>query len=119
LKKIPSTSCQVFRGINVSEEKAQELKEAYSEEKIIQWSAYSSASLDKDTALKFSKGKQPRSVLMIIDLICGKLIQAYSVYRQEREVLLSPNARFQVTKCAQIEGLLTITLNQIDDGPCF
>ena len=61
----------------------------------IQWGAFSSTSRDVAVTRKFTN--QVNGVIFKLTLVSGKIIQAYSYFESEEEVLVSPQSRFVVS----------------------
>jgi len=114
LAKIPCVpeGTRLYRGINTAATTGN-----YGLGRQIHWSAYSSASLEQDSAKAFAtKG----GVVMVIQ-VCkegGKNISDYSPFTTEKEILLSPNIEMIVSKALHVaeDGHSYIELTQKDSG---
>jgi len=98
LSKLPDVSLTVYRGIEANHES---ILQNYKKGRKIQWSGYSSTTTDLNRARKFAR---EGGVIVSVSVLSGKVIQNYSYYALEAEVLLSPNLTFTVVKdCKQEE----------------
>eukprot|EP01102_Stenamoeba_stenopodia_P002007 TRINITY_DN117_c0_g2_i1.p1 TRINITY_DN117_c0_g2~~TRINITY_DN117_c0_g2_i1.p1 ORF type:complete len:439 (-),score=73.80 TRINITY_DN117_c0_g2_i1:153-1469(-) len=110
LDKFPDINAQVFRGTkNVSF-----VQTAYKQGRSIHWSAFSSTSLEERTARMFA-GQE--GVVFRLQLFSAKDISAYSVIKSEKELLVSPNLNFVVTRSIykDKDGLQYVDLLQQTD----
>ena len=96
LAKLIDTAGVVYRGYpdkNMVEEQ-------YKMGRPIQWGAFSSTSPDVAAAKQFTD--KHSGVLFKLNLLSGKVIQAYSYFPNEDEVLISPQARFIVSSALYV-----------------
>lgn len=91
LSKLEDVETVVYRGYP---DKAMVVKE-YKVGRGIQWGAFSSASRSVDSARKFTN--KADGVIFKLTVLAGKAIEAYSFFKSEAEVLISPQARFTVS----------------------
>ena len=109
LGKLPAFQGDVYRGVKVLKDEV--LKE-YSRTKIIRWAGFSSTSTSFGTAKGFSKAGE---IIFKITVQTGRLIQPYSFYQTEDEVLLSPNSELLVISDPyQVDGYTIIDMIEID-----
>ena len=96
LSKLAEMATVVYRGYP---DKAK-VVEQYKVGRPIQWGAFSSTS----TSVAATKGftDQERGVIFKLTVLSGKVIQAYSYFPSEEEVLLSPQARFVVSSAPYV-----------------
>lgn len=96
LSKLADMATVVYRGYP---DKAK-VVEQYKVGRPIQWGAFSSTS----TSVAATKGftDQERGVIFKLTVLSGKVIQAYSYFPSEEEVLLSPQARFVVSSAPYV-----------------
>ena len=71
------------------------VEEQYQVGRPIQWGAFSSTSTATNTAKAFTD--KHSGVIFKLTVLSGKVIQAYSYFSAEDEVLISPQARFVVS----------------------
>eukprot|EP01124_Arcella_intermedia_P016532 TRINITY_DN23152_c0_g1_i1.p1 TRINITY_DN23152_c0_g1~~TRINITY_DN23152_c0_g1_i1.p1 ORF type:complete len:552 (+),score=133.91 TRINITY_DN23152_c0_g1_i1:3-1658(+) len=90
LKKIPNYKGKVFRGLN---KPLTQLSKLYKTGSCIVWVAFTSTSLDNKISKQFSKSNS--GTWMILEVIEGKDISPYSLFK-EKEVLLLPNTYVKV-----------------------
>jgi hypothetical protein len=76
------------------------VEEQYKMGRPIQWGAFSSTSLDVAAAKQFTD--KHSGVLFKLNLLSGKVVQAYSYFSAEDEVLISPQARFIVSSALYV-----------------
>ena len=76
------------------------VEEQYKMGRPIQWGAFSSTSPDVAAAKQFTD--KHSGVLFKLNLLSGKVIQAYSYFPNEDEVLISPQARFIVSSALYV-----------------
>ena len=105
LKKLPEFKGTVFRGSNNPKTAA-----PYSQSTLVTWSAFSSASFDRQVALNFAGST---GTIFNIKIVSGKDISPFSAIQGEAEILLPPNAELFVTESvhpSHIDGVAEITL---------
>ncbi|CAF3911731.1 unnamed protein product [Adineta steineri] len=108
LEKLPSTRCNVFRGVNL------DLTNQYTEGKTFVWWGFSSCTtsvgvLENEQFL----GKTGRRTLFTIECDSGKDISRHSYYESEKEVLLLAARQFIVVSCLRLApGLHMIQLKE-------
>jgi hypothetical protein len=68
----------------------------------VHWSAFTSCTPALDQAKVFAQGLG--GVIFRLQVLTGRDVTAYSAMPDEQEVLLSPNARFVVTKACCLEA---------------
>ncbi|CAF1517408.1 unnamed protein product [Adineta steineri] len=108
LEKLPSTGCNVFRGVNL------DLSEQYTEGKTFVWWGFSSCTtsmgiLENEQFL----GKTGQRTLFTIECDSGKDISRHSYYQKEKEILLLPARQFSVVSCLKpAPGLHMIQLKE-------
>ena len=76
------------------------VEEQYQLGRPIQWGAFSSTSTDVAAAKVFTD--KHSGVMFKLTLQSGKVIQAYSYFPSEDEVLVSPQARFVVSSALYV-----------------
>merc|ERR1719424_347992 len=96
LAKLTDTAGVVYRGYP---DKAK-VEEQYQVGRPIQWGAFSSTSTATNTAKAFTD--KHSGVMFKLTLQSGKVIQAYSYFPSEDEVLVSPQARFVVSSALYV-----------------
>jgi hypothetical protein len=113
LKKLPSLQSQhpkskgkndqkrtVFRGMSVPSQFIDQLQKEHK----MRNPGFSSTSLNASIAMNFAKGgsngKKP--LLLIVEAKTGVPIHLFSKFRDEKEVLFAPNAKFKVLEVKQI-----------------
>ena len=96
LAKLTDTTGVVYRGYP---DKAK-VEEQYQLGRPIQWGAFSSTSTDVAAAKVFTD--KHSGVMFKLTLLSGKVIQAYSYFPSEDEVLVSPQARFVVSSALYV-----------------
>lgn len=89
LQKLPDYAGDVFRGFGDLEE----ILRQYQQGRKIQWGAWSSTTVDKDTAKQFA-GKT--GIVLKITVFSGKEINKLSFFGDEGEILLTPSHKFIV-----------------------
>ena len=77
----------------------------------IHWSGFTSSTTDIKTA-KFFAGNS--KVIFEIEIKNGKDIQNYSMFKKEKEILLSPNIHFIVKEHRKENGYLYVCLQEIE-----
>jgi len=102
LSKIPDTACTVYRGISAAG--VDVIRSEYVVGRPVHWSSYSSTTPNLHTAKSFANENGKKGVILQIEVINGKEIQNYSAIPGEREILLSPNMKFFVSKGYHTEG---------------
>jgi len=113
LKKLPTQKVTVFRGIP----DIKIIQENYTTHSKVHWSSYSSTTTQETEARKFATNE---GVVMRIEIINGKLIESYSAFKKEHEILLSPNMTLFVAHGVHEEnGLKYVDLIQEAPGPTF
>ncbi|CAF0818247.1 unnamed protein product [Adineta steineri] len=108
LEKLPSTRCNVFRGVNL------DLSEQYTVGKTFVWWGFSSCTISIEV-LKNEQflGKTGERTLFTIECDSGKDISRHSYYQSEKEVLLMAARQFLVVGCLQpASGLHMIQLKE-------
>ncbi|CAF1043336.1 unnamed protein product [Adineta steineri] len=109
LEKLPSTRCNVYRGVNLN------LSEQYTEGKKFVWWGFSSCTtsigvLENEQFL----GKTGQRTMFNIECDSGKDISRHSYYQSEKEVLLLAARQFVVVGCLRpAPGLHMIQLKEI------
>ena len=94
MAKLPPINDTVYRGVTIDGELREEIKK-YAVGTKVHWSAFTSTSTDVASALQFKDGN--RSLLIFeLKVVNGRNLSEYSIFPDESEVLLSPNARFVV-----------------------
>jgi len=112
LSKLPDFKITVYRGVR----NRNFVEENYKLGRKIHWSAYSSTSLDAETAKEFATVS---GIVLSIKVVNGKSIKDYSPF-QEGEILLSPNMSFIVSKeLYDANGWATIKLVQVSTDKTF
>ncbi|CAF1325205.1 unnamed protein product [Adineta steineri] len=108
LEKLPSTRCNVFRGVNLN------LSEQYTEGKTFIWWGFSSCTTSMGVLENEQFfGKTGERTMFTIECDSGKDISRHSYYQKEKEVLLLPARRFVVVSCLQpAPGLHMIQLKE-------
>lgn len=94
LKKLPEFEGMVYRGGNAGIDQ-DTIHQHYTPGRPIQWSAFSSTSLNIGTTKSFIK--KDKGMLFKIKVLTGRDIGPYSFLPKENEILLTPNTRFVVT----------------------
>ncbi|CAF4005984.1 unnamed protein product [Adineta steineri] len=108
LEKLPSTRCNVFRGVNL------DLTNQYTEGKTFVWWGFSSCT----TSIGVLENKQfldktGERTLFTIECDSGKDISRHSYYQKEKEILLPPARQFIVVACLRpAPGLHMIQLKE-------
>ena len=95
LEKLPTHKGLVFRGGNEGLGQSTVRRE-YKAGRIVQWSAFSSATTCAETAKEFIE--PAIGVLFKLSVVGGRHIGQLSYIPKEDEVLLSPNTRFVVAR---------------------
>ena len=84
----------------------------------IQWGAFSSTSTESTTARAFTD--KDSGVIFKLTVLSGKVIQAYSYFPSEDEVLISPQARFVVISALYVGADGYTYLDMVEqDGTLF
>eukprot|EP01047_Picozoa_sp_COSAG01_P037753 COSAG01_NODE_3021_length_6710_cov_7.304644_4_plen_521_part_00 len=110
---VPSVAADLYRGLDVPN------IGAYKTNKRIHWSAFSSATSDPAVAKGFAATS---GVVLKLKVYNAKDISRFSWFPQERELLLSPNMEFIVTKerhksmQGALRGSYVIEMQQIPDA---
>ena len=114
LPDLPPT--ETYRGLAMTSDELNQYKKG---NKAPPWAAFSSSSIKRDTAEFYAKtraGQQPGKVpvLMISTVTQGKDLKDVSLYGQETEILLLPNAEFTVIEdpVQSAEGIFEVRLMQ-------
>ncbi|CAF4227472.1 unnamed protein product, partial [Adineta steineri] len=108
LEKLPSTRCNVYRGVNL------DLTKQYTEGKTFIWWGFSSCT----TSIKVLENEQfldktGERTLFTIECDSGKDISRHSYFQSEKEVLLLAARQFIVIACLQpAPGLHMIQLKE-------
>jgi len=111
LNKIKNEEQTVYRGI---ESKLDIIKNLYTYRKRIHWSAFSSSTTDIEVAKKYAAESK---IMFRINVVNGKDIQRYSVFKGEKEILLHPNMKLVVNvKPKEENGFWVFDLLQTDDS---
>jgi len=97
LSKLPNEELVVYRGIPDIDI----IKTQYPQGQSIHWSAYTSTSVQMNTARNFAKSD---GVVMKINVVNGKKLNPYSVYDMEAEILLSHNMKYIVSRALYEEN---------------
>ena len=96
LAKLADTTGVVYRGYPDKNK----VEEQYKMGRPIQWGAFSSTSPDVAAAKVFTD--KHAGVMFKLNVLSGKVIQAYSYFPSEDEVLISPQARFVVSSALYV-----------------
>jgi hypothetical protein len=110
---VPSVAADLYRGLDVPN------IGAYTTHKRIHWSAFSSVTSDPAVARQFASSS---GVILKLKVYNAKNISQFSWFPQERELLLSPNMEFIVTKVLHtpthgaLRGSSVIEMQQIPDA---
>ena len=92
LEKLPPTPGKVYRGVSFASQAARdEMAASYKVERLIEWFGFSSSSTKYSAALGFAQNKGPHGILFEIKLNFGRDVEAYSVFPDEKELLMLPN----------------------------
>eukprot|EP01124_Arcella_intermedia_P034863 TRINITY_DN8720_c0_g1_i1.p1 TRINITY_DN8720_c0_g1~~TRINITY_DN8720_c0_g1_i1.p1 ORF type:complete len:420 (+),score=103.32 TRINITY_DN8720_c0_g1_i1:426-1685(+) len=90
LKKLPDEKKEVYRGLRVP---LTQLSKLYTRNSLVIWVAFTSTSLDSQLIKTFCTADA--GTWMILEVIEGKDIRSFSLFKEE-EFLLLPNAHFRV-----------------------
>lgn len=99
LSRLEAVCSVVYRGLP---EKETVLKQ-YKLGRPIQWGAFTSTSLSRDTAKRFLAGSKDSSIILKIVVTTGRKLGPLSFFPSEDEVLLSPRCRFVVSSLPYTE----------------
>ena len=114
LAKLTDTTGVVYRGYP---DKVK-VQEQYKMGRPIQWGAFSSTSTDVAAAKLFTDKHD--GVMFKVTVLSGKVIQAYSYFPSEDEVLISPQARFVVSSALYVGADGYTYLDMVEqDGTLF
>ncbi|CAF4033034.1 unnamed protein product, partial [Adineta steineri] len=108
LEKLPSTPCNVFRGVNL------DLSNQYSVRKTFVWWGFSSCTISIEVLEKEEfLNKIGERTVFTIECDSGKDISRHSYYKSKKEVLLLPARQFMVVGCFEpAQGLHIIQLKE-------
>ena len=98
LKKLPDIKREVYRGVGLTQ---QEFNDQYKPAATVTFPSFSSTSLNKAVSTGFAAREAQGGkvgLLLIMQVTKGKDIGDLSLYQEEKEVLLAPNATFKVDK---------------------
>ena len=93
---LPPQTLTVYRGI-ATPQGLDAMEQNYQPGRPVQWRSFTSTSSDVKSCKLFVKDKD-HGVIFKIDVVSGRDIQEYSRFSGEREILLTPNTRFVVTR---------------------
>ena len=98
LEKIPPESAKVFRVVPVSD--LREEMQKYFVGRKVQWTSFTSTSIEFSSALQFRDYERPY-IVFEINALTGRNMSKYSMHSYEGEYLLLPNSYFIVSKSEQ------------------
>jgi len=114
LEQLPQYTGVVYRGGNDGIDQQLVHKE-YRKGRLIQWSGFSSSTVDRSQALRFVR--RDHGVLFKLSVVTGRDIGPYSFFRKENEILISPRTRFLVTGDVYVddEGYTCVDMMEVED----
>lgn len=114
LQNLPNYEDITHRGVSIAKLELSKYEEAYRTESIIVEPTFISTSRSELVASGFMRYEKDRiQVLFEIAGKTGKMIENYSKYPSEKEVLFAPNARFSVESIIYIEKRVVIRLLEV------
>jgi hypothetical protein len=118
LRALPAVKTTCYRGI--PPENLDLVRANYTQGSKVHWSAFTSCTLELDTAKRFAK--QCEGIIFRIKILTARDVRDYSAFQdQEQEVLLSPNVRLVVTAdCAlDPDGYYYVDLVEMHENKGF
>jgi hypothetical protein len=110
LRKLPTRKECIWRGV------AGDLSKYYQENDVFTWWSITSCSLSAKEAEKFLNPKES-STLFMIEAVSGKDISGYTIFPDEKEIVLNIGTKFRVKSNALKHGKLNVVhLVEIDSN---
>ena len=110
IEKIPPVVTTLYRVIPICDITKE--KQNYSVGRKIEWTAFTSTSSDRDSALQFRDWERPY-IMFQINAISGRNLTKYSLQPKESEYILSPNSQFTVYQSPEVYGnMLVVKMNE-------
>eukprot|EP00808_Paulinella_micropora_P000941 g76882.t1 len=109
--KLPAVTENVWRGVSLPDEaEAKRQIQLYKDEGTLFWWGASSCTVDMDTSVQFTGGKDAPYTRIMFQVRCrrGARIETLSAITNEKEVLLLPGSSFKVKNVAEVATKLWI-----------
>jgi hypothetical protein len=115
LNKIPNSDepLVVYRALDIP---ITQLSKRYQNGKKVVWISFTSTSLDRNAIDDFINNTDTKGTFMLLKVIEGKDISEFSIFENEKEVLLLPNSKFIINEKVSDEAKCLMNIPPNIDG---